>query len=335
MKRILLSLFLVFFTFTAFSESKTFSYNDYTIKAFYSPSLQPGDAVFVRLIFETKNKKLIKSLSESKESGSLAVFRVDDKGSLAEKSVTKSDFYRIKCKADKKTLRLELLTGAALSTWTKPGNFVSQISTKAFNSEQEIQLPLSIVKKEFESETIKLDKRNTAIRTDTSPERKRQIESLNNIFATKNFDSVYEKSAFSAPTPATRRTSFFGDRRVFAYSDGTSSTTLHYGIDYGIPTGSEVRSCGKGRVVMAEDRISTGWSVCIEHLPGLYSIYYHMSELKVEKGQTVNTGDLIGLSGATGLATGPHLHWEVRLNWEAVSPDLFTTDFAFEKESSL
>ena len=86
---------------------------------------------------------------------------------------------------------------------------------------------------------------------------------------------------------------------------------------------------------MAEDRISTGWSVCIEHLPGLYSIFYHMSELKGEKGQTVNTGDLIGLSGATGLATGPHLHWEVRLNWEAVSPDFFTTDFAFEKESSL
>ena len=58
-----------------------------------------------------------------------------------------------------------------------------------------------------------------------------------------------------------------------------------------------------------------------------------MSELKVHVGQMINSGELIGLSGATGLATGPHLHWEIRLNWEAVSPDFFLTDFTFEKES--
>ena len=160
-----------------------------------------------------------------------------------------------------------------------------------------------------------------------------QINRLNKILDTKDYSSIYETSSFVPPNPATRRTSFFGDRRVFAYDNGKSSTSLHYGIDYGVPTGSEVRACGKGKVVMAEDRISTGWSVCIEHLPGLYSLYYHMSELKVEVGQIVNQGDLIGLSGATGLATGPHLHWEVRLNMEAVSPDFFVSDFTFEKES--
>ena len=78
---------------------------------------------------------------------------------------------------------------------------------------------------------------------------------------------------------------------------------------------------------MAENRISTGWSVCIEHLPGLYSLYYHMSKLNVEVGQIVEKGKLLGLSGSTGLATGPHLHWEVRLNIEAVNPDFFTEDF--------
>ena len=83
---------------------------------------------------------------------------------------------------------------------------------------------------------------------------------------------------------------------------------------------------------MAENRISTGWSVCVEHLPGLYSLYYHMSELKVEVGQMVDKGDLLGLSGATGLATGPHLHWEVRLNMEAISPDFMLEDFSFSSE---
>ena len=78
---------------------------------------------------------------------------------------------------------------------------------------------------------------------------------------------------------------------------------------------------------MAEDRVSTGWSICIEHLPGLYSLYYHMSELKVNVGDMVEEQQLIGLSGATGLATGPHLHWEMRLYMEAVNPDYFVTDF--------
>ena len=55
---------------------------------------------------------------------------------------------------------------------------------------------------------------------------------------------------------------------------------------------------------MAEDRISTGWSVVVEHLPGLYSLYYHMSELSVKEGDMVTQGQLLGKSGATGLATG-------------------------------
>ena len=55
-----------------------------------------------------------------------------------------------------------------------------------------------------------------------------------------------------------------------------------------------------------------------------------MSSLNVKEGDTVKQGDLIGLSGSTGLATGPHLHWEVRLNMAAVSPDFFLNNFAFE-----
>ena len=75
---------------------------------------------------------------------------------------------------------------------------------------------------------------------------------------------------------------------------------------------------------MAENRITTGWSVCIEHLPGLYSLYYHMNKLDVTEGQIVQKGERLGESGCTGLATGPHIHWEVRLNAEAINPEYFT-----------
>ena len=62
----------------------------------------------------------------------------------------------------------------------------------------------------------------------------------------------------------------------------------------------------------------------IEHMPGLYSLYYHLDSMNVKVGDMVKAGDMVGLSGSTGLATGPHLHWEVRLNGEAVNPDFFT-----------
>ena len=153
------------------------------------------------------------------------------------------------------------------------------------------------------------------------------------ILETINPEAVYQTQPFTAPTAATRRTSFFADRRTFAYSNGKSSTSLHYGIDFGCPKGTPVTSCAAGKVVLAETRISTGWSGVIEHLPGLYSLYYHMDSLKVKEGDIVKAGDLVGLSGATGLATGPHLHWEIRLNMAAVSPDFFVQNFTFAEEA--
>ena len=99
-----------------------------------------------------------------------------------------------------------------------------------------------------------------------------------------------------------------------------------------IPTGTEIVAPASGKVMLAENRIATGWTVIIEHLPGLYTMYYHMSGLKVKEGQTVQQGDLLGPSGATGFATGPHLHWEVRLNSVIVNPDYFIeNDWSFNE----
>ena len=145
-------------------------------------------------------------------------------------------------------------------------------------------------------------------------------------------NDVYALGKMKVPTTSTRYTSYFGDRRTYAYTNGKSSTSIHHGNDYGVPTGTPINSCAAGRVVMAEDRISTGYSVVIEHLPGLYSLYYHLSELLVKEGDMIKQGELIGKSGATGLATGPHLHWEMRLNGASVRPEFFLSNFTFEQE---
>lgn len=184
------------------------------------------------------------------------------------------------------------------------------------------EIPVTIAPRDFAAEVIELNPVLTGIRTDPSPRRTEESNLLWQILTTTG-NSVYHTGAFITPVISTRRTSFFGDRRVFKYSNGTSDTSIHAGVDYGVPTGTRVRACAAGKVILARDRIVTGKSVVIEHAPGIYSLYYHLNSIEVQEGSLVNTGYLIGHSGSTGLATGPHLHWELRVNTENTDPDAF------------
>ena len=122
---------------------------------------------------------------------------------------------------------------------------------------------------------------------------------------------------------------------MFRYADGGSDAAIHAGVDYGVPTGTEVRSCAAGKVVLARSRISTGNSVVLEHLPGVYSLYYHLDTIGPGEGERVNAGDLLGTSGSTGLATGPHLHWEIRVSGENADPDAFLGRALLDKNAIL
>jgi murein DD-endopeptidase MepM/ murein hydrolase activator NlpD len=353
LKAILLLFVSAAFINTVSATEGTWKCSDYSLWLSYNKEVQPGDALFLRLRLTPLTNNLKKNrgtcsgkitLSAGEWSGA-AVVENSAAGSAVEngpagsfsattKTVGSALFYQIAKKTPgvpEQSYR-SLLAGIPLSSYCKPGNYTLTVTYSAFGIlESKFTLPVVILSKEFVKETIPLDNKNTSIKTDTSKERIKQIDRLNAILAAINNDDVYQTEAFVPPAQSTRRTSFFADRRIYAYSDGKSSTSLHYGIDYGIPAGTPVCACGNGKVVLAENRISTGWSVCIEHLPGLYSLYYHMDSLLVQEGQIVCAGQQIGNSGCTGLATGPHLHWEIRLNMEAVSPDFFTGDFTFEK----
>ncbi len=314
---IILCTLLILLPVSAQVESLNLKAKNYTATLKYNQTFYPGDPIAVRLTLQGKRK--VKKFAGKSES---VVYYTS--AAKPEKKIRKARMYFVPSKAGTDDLFVLLPS----STYLEAGEYLLNADFTAFCSEPEsFCVKINCLPKDFVTETIALGPRNTKIKTDTSPERSDQIKRLNKILETTNSDSIYAFEAYTAPTPATRRTSFFADRRTFTYSTGGSTTNLHYGIDYGIKTGNEVRACGRGKVVMAEDRVSTGWSICIEHLPGLYSLYYHMSELKVNVGDMVEEQQLIGLSGATGLATGPHLHWEMRLYMEAVNPDYFVTDF--------
>lgn len=114
-----------------------------------------------------------------------------------------------------------------------------------------------------------------------------------------------------------RITSTFGVRR--AYNDGPP-TGSHEGIDYGVPPGTPVPATNSGVVALAEPLVVRGNAVIIDHGLGLYSAYYHLSEIRVTPGQPVDKGTIIGLSGNTGFSSGPHLHWELRVHNVNVNP---------------
>jgi len=191
-------------------------------------------------------------------------------------------------------------------------------------------LPFFIEDRQFHSETIFLDQRNTTIRTAPNPQRVAESQHIWGIFNRTGTD-IYSGDAFLRPVTSTRRTSDFGSRRVFQYVTGDADTTFHFGIDYGVPTGTDVMASARGRVVLARYRIVTGNSVVLEHLPGVYTLYYHMDSLAVSEGDIVEAGALLGQSGVTGLATGPHLHWEVRVSGESADPDAFVSRAVLDK----
>ena len=112
-------------------------------------------------------------------------------------------------------------------------------------------------------------------------------------------------------------TSEFGNRR----DPFTGERKGHSGMDLAVPTGTSVRAALPGTVTVSTyNRGGYGYYVMIDHGSGLSTLYGHNSQLLARVGQTVEAGDVIALSGSTGRSTGPHLHFEVRINGERTNP---------------
>lgn len=111
-------------------------------------------------------------------------------------------------------------------------------------------------------------------------------------------------------------TSPFGNRT----SPYGSYTEFHPGIDIAVDYGTPVKAAGKGVVTYAGWLSGYGKAVIIDHGYGIESVYGHNSKILVELGQAVNRGDIIAKSGDTGRSTGPHVHFEVRVNGNPVNP---------------
>ncbi len=114
----------------------------------------------------------------------------------------------------------------------------------------------------------------------------------------------------------------FGSRRFF----NDQPRSPHSGADFAADAGTPVRSVDAGTVVLAGDLFFSGKSVFIHHGDGLISMYFHLSELAVAEGEEVARGQRLGEVGATGRATGPHLHFGIRWRGARIDPALLLGD---------
>jgi murein DD-endopeptidase MepM/ murein hydrolase activator NlpD len=122
-------------------------------------------------------------------------------------------------------------------------------------------------------------------------------------------------SPFVPPVPG-EPTSEFGTRRFF----NGEPRSPHPGIDLHAASGTPVVVAGPGRVALAADLYYSGGTVIVDHGGGLFTVYAHLSKIEAKEGATVKSGDPVGLSGATGRVTGPHLHWGARVGEAIFDP---------------
>ena len=139
-------------------------------------------------------------------------------------------------------------------------------------------------------------------------------ERLDSIYA--QFDpKILWRDAFGYPVQVLTVTSAYGAVREYETGFGR-----HAGVDLDGETGDPAFAAAAGRIVLSEPLQVRGNSVVVDHGMGVYSTYCHLSELAVEEGDRVAKGEVVGYLGSTGLSTGTHLHWELRVGGIAVDP---------------
>ena len=184
-----------------------------------------------------------------------------------------------------------------------------------------IEVPSAIEARVFPVEAIRLDKEIRQLREKPDPRKDRQAAAIWATYLRFDATSAWSGGKFLLPVaPTVRLSAHFGDTRQYQYVDGTTSRDYHRGTDFAVPVGTPVWAAAPGVVVLAANRMLTGNTVVIEHAPGVYSVYFHLFLALVKAGDRVSAGEKVALSGATGLVTGPHLHWEVRVGGVPVDP---------------
>lgn len=172
-----------------------------------------------------------------------------------------------------------------------------------------------VAAKEFPTTELTVEPGYVELSPENQVRAARESREIAAIYATLTPER-YWREPFAVPIPGATGGRNFGHRRIF----NGQPRNPHSGADLAAATGTPIRASNRGRVVLAGDLFFSGNAVFLDHGQGVFSVYLHLSEILVEPGRMLEQGEVLGLAGATGRVTGPHLHWGVRVLDARVDP---------------
>jgi murein DD-endopeptidase MepM/ murein hydrolase activator NlpD len=179
------------------------------------------------------------------------------------------------------------------------------------------RLSLKVEKVVFETEELSLPSHLVELNAKDLERVEKEAKQLQTLFQTFSGEKLW-RGAFIRPVEG-EISGAFGLNRIM----NGKQRSRHTGVDLKAEEGVPVLATNSGMVVLVDELFFTGKSVILDHGWGLFSMYFHLSEVSVKKGDRVDTGALLGRVGSTGRSTGAHLHWGVKLNGARVDPFSF------------
>ena len=196
----------------------------------------------------------------------------------------------------------------------EPGSYDLAVEVKQGEQAKQLSFNVLVAKENFIVEHLTLPKDKVDLDEKGAARWKAEQEQVKQALAENSRLKLW-RSNFVEPVNG-KRTGIFGSVRIM----NGKPRNPHNGEDIGAPMGTDVAATNDGIVRITVDHIFSGKGVFVDHGLGFYTMYFHLSEILVKDGDLVTAGQIIGKVGATGRATGPHLHWGVKLNGARVNP---------------
>jgi murein DD-endopeptidase MepM/ murein hydrolase activator NlpD len=189
-----------------------------------------------------------------------------------------------------------------------------EIVLEAGDGGARLVVPLKVRRGRFRVQKLSVDPRYVEV--PPAEEERVKAETVRVHAAYESGEAGRRWSSFGRPLKG-RSNRNFGARRVY----NGKTERIHAGLDMAAAEGTPVGAAADGRVALAGDLYFSGGTVLLDHGGGLFTQYFHLSRVDVKDGDVVKKGTVLGLVGATGRATGPHLHWGAKLHAARVNPE--------------
>jgi len=215
------------------------------------------------------------------------------------------------------------LIGASLNE--RPGTHLFTIRWEKDQEKGVFVVPVTVKKKDYPKEYLKVPRRMVEFPPDVLKRVLADQAAIKRILS-RTSSRKYFEGPFKKPVPGKIK-SVFGVRRYF----NGRPRSPHSGVDLAAREGTPVLATNSGRVVLVRRCYLAGNTIVIDHGLGLYSIYAHLEKVLVRPGDRVKEGQTIALSGQSGRATGPHLHWGISIYGTRVDPISILKIFSYKE----